>query len=111
MIEVIIDFLILGLLLKISIIVEEAKELIDELNDDIAAESAPANINPLNPGGIYSRIYIGKILLVPLPETSKLPDNISVPTHKNTKNWIKTNIPLPIIAFLALDILLVLRTL
>ena len=36
-----------------SIIVEDARELIDELSVDIAAERIPASNNPLKPTGRY----------------------------------------------------------
>ena len=51
-IEILIDFLRLTFFPNISIIVEEARELIEELREDIAADNAPASISPLNPDGI-----------------------------------------------------------
>ena len=43
-----------------SMIVEEAKELIDELNVDMAAERIPANSNPFTPMGKCSIIKVGE---------------------------------------------------
>ena len=50
--ETIIDFSDLEFDLKISIIVDEDSEFIEELNEDIAADKTPANINPFKPVGI-----------------------------------------------------------
>ena len=52
-----------------SLMVDEAKELIDELSVDIAADSIPANSNPFNPTGKYSTIKVlnSRSLLIMAP--------------------------------------------